>query len=565
MKRVLALWLPNWAVQRLLRSRPELAGHPLVLEAPSQRGPCVAACSREAYEAGVAIGMPIAEAIALLTHNPTLTPSPLIEPLDPLADRQALVQLAQWCHRYTPTAGVEDGEAPQTLLLDATNLTPLYGGEEEFVRQVMQGVRRLGFERRAALASTISAAWALAHYSREGEAPAEPTIKATGSAGGPSEAWIVPQAPSTGRAGGFHETETAIAPLPVAALRLSDELLETLRNLGVERIADLLVLPREQLRSRFGPELLARLDQALGTAREVFAAVPPPEEFIVEQLFEFPISDREALHHVIESLLGRLAWMLKARCAGALRVACRFEGEGALATELEVGLFQPTANPRHLLEILELELERLRLRAPATAVSLHVLRHAPLEPRQGVLFDDQRNLESSLPLAALVDRLAGRLGRQAVVRCRLQREVQPELAYAEEPLVGDVRAGISNGHKQSATRRKRTSQNPSPNLSSRGRGTLMLAPLDRPLYLLRRPAPLETSSIIPDGPPIQFRRGGRRHVVARHWGPERLETGWWRGQSAWRDYYRVETTEGHRYWLFRRRRDGKWFLHGIFG
>jgi protein ImuB len=83
--------------------------------------------------------------------------------------------------------------------------------------------------------------------------------------------------------------------------------------------------------------------------------------------------------------------------------------------------------------------------------------------------------------------------------------------------------------------------------------------------LLRRPAPLETSSVIPNGPPIPFRRGGRRHVVARHWGPERLETGWWRGQSAWRDYYRVETTEGHRYWLFRRRRDGKWFLHGIFG
>jgi protein ImuB len=95
---------------------------------------------------------------------------------------------------------------------------------------------------------------------------------------------------------------------------------------------------------------------------------------------------------------------------------------------------------------------------------------------------------------------------------------------------------------------------------------LNLAPLDRPLYLLRRPAPLETlSSVIPDGPPIQFRRDGRLHVVARHCGPERIETGWWRGKSAWRDYYRVETSEGRRYWLFRRRRDGRWFLHGLFG
>ena len=49
--------------------------------------------------------------------------------------------------------------------------------------------------------------------------------------------------------------------------------------------------------------------------------------------------------------------------------------------------------------------------------------------------------------------------------------------------------------------------------------------------------------------------------MARHWGPERIETGWWRRERAVRDYYRVETTEGRRFWLFRRRRDGRWFLH----
>ncbi|RIK76587.1 MAG: nucleotidyltransferase, partial [Planctomycetota bacterium] len=75
----------------------------------------------------------------------------------------------------------------------------------------------------------------------------------------------------------------------------------------------------------------------------------------------------------------------------------------------------------------------------------------------------------------------------------------------------------------------------------------------------------ETISVAPDGPPIQFRRGGRQHTIARHWGPERIETGWWRSQSVWRDYFRVETTEGERYWLYRRRQDGRWFLHGVFG
>jgi hypothetical protein len=139
-----------------------------------------------------------------------------------------------------------------------------------------------------------------------------------------------------------------------------------------------------------------------------------------------------------------------------------------------------------------------------------------------------------------------------VVRCRLQREAQPELAYAAEPLV--------DGHHRPL--KPDTKRRPLKRIVANGIG---MGPLDRPLYLLRRPAPLETLSVVPDGPPIQFRRSGQRYVVTRHWGPERIETGWWRGQSAWRDYYRVETTEGRRFWLFRRRRDGRWFLHGIFG
>jgi protein ImuB len=523
----------------------------------------------------VQIGMPTAEAMAILAQikhdHPVTCPSILpeqrnsIELYDPLADRKALQQLAQWCHRYSPTAGLEEAEAPETLLLDATNLAPLYGSEEVFVQQVMQGFSRLGLEARAALAATIGAAWALAHYSGEGEPS---TIKATGSAGGPCLRHETNFRESTGGAGGFYHA--ALAPLPIAALRLPGDLLETLTNLGATFVGDLLALPREQLRSRFGPLLLTRIDQALGSAREVFATVDPPEEFVVEQLFEFPLSNRETLRYVVEKLLERLAWMLSRRCAGALRVACRFDCEGGAAAEFEVGLFQPTANPRHLLEIVELEMERLRLPAAAIAASLRAVRHAPLTQRQGVLFDQERNLESSLQLAALVNRLAGRLGRGAVVRCRLQRDAQPELAYVEDPLVdnppplkGGARGGISGVSKPSLARIKRAKK---PSSSPQGRGVSNLAPLDRPLYLLRRPAPLETlSSVIPDGPPVQFRRDGQLHVVARHWGPERIETGWWRGQSAWRDYYRVETSEGRRFWLFRRRRDGRWFLHGMFG
>ncbi|HEX6961262.1 MAG TPA: DNA polymerase Y family protein, partial [Lacipirellula sp.] len=498
MQRVLAIWLPNWPLQRLLAARPELRGQPLVLEAPSRRGQAVAACSAEAANAGVQLGMPTAEAITILTHahnsnpTPTLPRIPLF-PYDPFADRKALAQLAQWCHRYSPTTGFEEAEAPETLLLDATNLAPLYGSEELLVAQVTQGFRRLGLEVRIALAGAIGAAWAMAHYGAT-----QSPIKATGSAGGRlSETPRLPQSLSTGKAGGFYGIADTLAPLPIAALRLDANLLETLANLGAEQIGDLLSLPREQLRSRFGPQLLTRIDQALGATREVFVAVDPPEEFVVEQLFEYPVSNRESLHHVIETLLARLVWMLAARSAGALRVACRFDGEGAPPTEIEVGLFQPTANPRHLLEIIDLEFERLRLRAPATAVTIRALRHAPLAERQQVLFDGERNLDSSRPLAALVDRLSSRLGETAVLRCRLQHDAQPERAYKKDPLVqnppppkvaeGPRRRGARGGIKKMTNSRMTNDERlsagsshssfPSLSFSSQRRGATALAPL----------------------------------------------------------------------------------------
>jgi protein ImuB len=80
-----------------------------------------------------------------------------------------------------------------------------------------------------------------------------------------------------------------------------------------------------------------------------------------------------------------------------------------------------------------------------------------------------------------------------------------------------------------------------------------------------RPLPLESpAAVVPDGPPVQFRIGDRWHRVARARGPERIETAWWRGATVRRDYYVVETEAGERFWVFRRLRDGGWFLHGVF-
>jgi protein ImuB len=78
------------------------------------------------------------------------------------------------------------------------------------------------------------------------------------------------------------------------------------------------------------------------------------------------------------------------------------------------------------------------------------------------------------------------------------------------------------------------------------------------------PRALVVVAIAPDGPPASFELQGRRLQVVRYWGPERIETGWWRGASVRRDYWRVAVETGERFWLFRRLADGAWFLHGTY-
>jgi len=84
----------------------------------------------------------------------------------------------------------------------------------------------------------------------------------------------------------------------------------------------------------------------------------------------------------------------------------------------------------------------------------------------------------------------------------------------------------------------------------------------RPSSLFSPPQSLDVFSIAPDGPPVSFCFQGQKYDVAGRSGPERIETGWWRGKSVRRDYWRVETTTSQRFWLFRHLADGKWFLHG---
>ncbi|HEY5311951.1 MAG TPA: DNA polymerase Y family protein, partial [Pirellulales bacterium] len=506
-------------------------------ESPARGGARVVAVSPLAEQRKVTPGMTVAEATSVASgpRRGGRTAALRLEPCDRQADRAALVQLAAACEMFSPIVGLEEVAWPESLLLDVTGLGRLFGGEAVLLKQVVEHFHRQQLPARVALADTIGAAWAVAHYAWA-EKEAGPIDAALGVG-----SWLVPPG----------ETLAALAALPIESLRLPDSLLAWLYELGLLTLAQLEPLARAGIAARFGPQLLLRWDQALGCVAEVIrpCRVDAPER--AERWLESPTGSRDVIARVLAEQLAKLAAALQQRRQGIARLACRLESESKQAVSFAIALVRPTLNERHLLDLLHLKLERLALADAVAGISLEILSSAPLACHQQELFETGAAGGDEQALGQLVDRLTSRLGAAAVVQARAWHDAQPEHAWRPAPLLGSAHR---KPRPASGRRAPRELANRSP----------VLRAGQRPLRLEREPVPIRLVSIVPDGPPISLWLDDQEERIAHRWGPERIETGWWRGRSARRDYYRVETGSGRRLWLFRRLTDGRWFLHGKF-
>ena len=363
-------------------------------------------------------------------------------------------------------------------------------------------------------------------------------------------AWAVAQALPAGRSGRFAcrrvppgRTLAALAPLPLETLRLSPTTLRLLRELGFATIGGVLQLPRDAVAERFAPELLQRLDEATGRAAEVFAPYRPAPQWEAAESWESGLVSVEQIARACERLLPRVLEPIAAQGLGVVRWTAELTGEAGGRRRLLVGLLRPTLVRRHLIELLQLRLESLVVREPIVGVRLAVLDAAPPAVRQATLFDETTPPIESTQWTSLVERLAGRLGPDAVLRIRPRADHQPERAWRGEPWIERRRRGAASG-------------------SRGGEERFFLPP--RPTLLLPRPRPIRVLALAPQGHPQSFHDRGRESRVVRSRGPERIETGWWRGPSLRRDYFQVETAGGVCCWLFRNLRTQGWFLHGWF-
>jgi protein ImuB len=433
-----------------------------------------------------------------------------------------LCRLAHRCRHYSPLVGVEDSETPDSLLLDITGGAHLFGGEGRMARQVVADFRRWGFIVRATVADTVGAAWAVAR-----------------TAAGPV---IVPP----GR------QAQALSRLPVEALRISAEVAEVLRALGLSTIGHLAALPRETLPSRFGPQILRRLDQALGHIPELILPERPEEPIEAAYGCEPPIESRAAIEMILQRLLAQVMKRLQLRNAGILQLDIELSVSGKEPTRFTVGLVRPSLDQKRLRELVRLQLERVRLRGRLAGATLRVIRTAPLDADQAALFETAERRHARRDLDSLLNRLSNRLGPCAVLCPRLSPDYQPERAVEY--------ATLEQESQRSDPKPRQRRQKSLPSADPKIRESIPR----RPLRLFPEPVPVEVWSVVPDGPPIRLHWCNRDQQIVRCEGPERIETGWWRSPAVHRDYFRADTEDGQRLWLFHARDEGSWFVHGEF-
>jgi protein ImuB len=467
---------------------------------------------------GLQIGLPLANARAIC-------PQLRVFDADEAADARALNDIADWCDRFTPLVALD---APHGLFLDITGCAHLFGGEAALLRLVCSVLTAHGFAVSAAIAGTAVCARTMTRHVH-------------------------------GRIVAHGGEADAVNPLPVFALGASAAITTGLRRAGLKTIGDVACRARHEITARFGADFTTLLEQALGQGDEPISPRKPLPDYIVEQRFAEPVATEAVISATLSRLAGMLVTAMDRQGKGARRLEARFFRTDGAVRAIAVDTGQPVTKAAVIDRLFRERLDAL---------------NDPLDPgfgfdlirlsasRTEIVVQQQRDLDANVhdndELAALIDRIAARIGGRRVVVHLPQDTHIPEHAVLAAPAQ----------HHQAAAAQAAW--------PARVEGEPPL----RPLRLFERPELMEVPlALVPDGPPHRFTWRRATHAVVRVEGPERIAMEWWKqnGQALTRDYFRIEDEAGIRFWIYR---DGlyerelkddegksvpvKWFVHGLF-
>ena len=473
-----ALWLavdlPHLALDALVQTG-SMASKPLIITEDSAR-PRVHDANRAARQAGVRPGMALADALAVLN-------APIVRDYEPEIIRQHLQTLASVLLQFTDHVCPEPGE--RRILLEVGRSLRLFRGTAALEARVRDTLRQLGYSPRIGIARTPAAARLLAHLRH----PARPLDR--------------------------DALRRTLMPLPLTVLPLPAADITALHGIGLERIGDLLRLPRNDLTLRYGTRLPELIDRLLGDRPEPVPRFRPPETPAFQLDFDQEVNAIGALRFPLKRLLLQLEQTLRAgnHHIQGLELQLRHRGT---TTRLTLERSQPGSRAEEWLELWNIRLSRLELPAPVRGLRLAVPCLLPAGADPAGLFNSRDGTRDD---SGFLTRLRARLGDDAVLR--FAPTLQPLPEEAQEACSPETFPAL-------------TSAGATPAQRVVGASLWLCPPQPSP-----PPGPLEWLG--------------------------RLEGGWWTGNDQRRDYAVTTDRQGRLCWVFRDLRSGQWQLQGFWG
>ena len=377
-RRYLAAYLPLLSTERLKRQSGKALESPYALIEKRKGAMILAACDAGAFELGLAIGLPLADARARV-------PQLSVFPYDPDADRALLDWLVDTCERYTPLC---TAHGPATIILDITGAIHFYSNAQLMANDLKTRLQRQGLSSRVALGATPDSASALARFGCKD-----------------------------------------IHSLPVEALALEEQISVALRRAGLSSIGHLAKRPRTPLATRFGKSCVLKLARLL---EEEDTRIVPRRSLpvvFVERRFAEPIAHSEMALSILAELMGEAATVLSERGEGGRRFEAKlFRSDGHVA-KLEVDSGLPTRDVKLLVRLFRERIESLADPLdPGFGYDMIMLAVHKTEPLVDMQIEMDKPSINKGEWRALLDQLSIRLGNERVRRFHARESHIPERA-----------------------------------------------------------------------------------------------------------------------------------------
>jgi protein ImuB len=511
-----AIYVPNFALQAIVRCEPELHAQPTAViegQPPTYR---VTAFNRLAEKLGVTRGMTKASAEQFQEVRIRHRSAPEEE-----TAHRALLDAA-WS-----ISSLVENTAPDTLLLDLSGLARLFGTQEEIARRTVARTSESGMNVHVAVSANVETARILAR-----------------ALSGPT---VVPE----GQESRFLET------LPVGMLSLSQELADILERWGVTTCKSFASLPVLSLSERVGQEGVRLHAIASGKGNRPLLVTDPVHHF--EEWFELedPVDNLEPLSFLLGRLIQQLCTRIAARVLAIRAVHVNLQLQRAFESSAQpsreffnaksplptysytLKLPIPTVDHTLLLKLLRLRLQSNPPGAPVQKI--HMFAESDrARTTQGGLFvpasPDPQNLELTIA------RIASVVGENNVGSPQLLDTHRPDSFHMQKFSIASVTA---------------PAQEPKTEV--------------RPGFRFFRP-PVPASVQLEGKRPRRVAFQGMLGKVLHASGPWRISGDWWEAQAAWQEeawdlelHFPSESTP--RQGSYRVSYDGrerKWYVRGVY-